>query len=293
MSALKTELDPPGPRSGTRARRFVIHRLTRRNAMHWIEANGASLRYELSGSGKDTLVLVHEAGGCLESYDEALPLLAKDFRVLRYDQRGFGFSEKARELSFEGVAADLAGLLDALKISAPVLLAGCAMGADFSAGFAARHPRRVAKLALASPLLGSNAARSGPTLERAALIEREGVRVAMAASHDRSYPENLRVLDRERFRRYQARWVCNTPASFSAQARMMSNVDLTADYAKIKAPTLVIGAKHDALRSAAMAENVAGEIAGAKYVLADTGHFMNVQTPQLFVDTLRPFFKAA
>src|SRR5687767_15923129 len=123
--------------------------------MPWIEANGASLRYELSGSGKDTLVLMHEAGGCIESFEETLPGLEKDFRVLRYDQRGFGFSEKVREMSFETVVADPAALLDALKIAAPVHVAGCAMGSDFSVGFAARHPGRVAKLALASPHIGS------------------------------------------------------------------------------------------------------------------------------------------
>ncbi len=257
--------------------------------MAWIEANGASLRYELSGSGNETLVLVHEAGGCLESYEEALSILQKTFRVLRYDQRGFGFSEKARDLDFEGVVADLAALLDALAIKAPICLAGCAMGADFSVGFAARHPGRVAKLVLASPLYGSNAGRSGPTLERAALVEREGVRSAMAASHERSYPEALRTQDPERFRRYQARWVCNAPASFSAQARMMAELDLTAHYASIQAPTLVIGAKYDSLRPPAMAEQVAKSIAGSKYLLADSGHFMNVQTPQLFADTLLAF----
>ena len=84
--------------------------------MPWIEANGASLRYELDGAGKDTLVLMHEAGGCIESFEDALPGLEKEFRVLRYDQRGFGFSEKVREMSFETVVADLAGLLDALDI---------------------------------------------------------------------------------------------------------------------------------------------------------------------------------
>jgi 3-oxoadipate enol-lactonase len=259
--------------------------------MPWIEANRASLRYELSGSGTETLVLVHEAGGCLESYEETLPGLEKEFRILRYDQRGFGFSEKARELEFDGVAADLAALLDALKISSPVHVAGCAMGADFSVGFATRYPKRVAKLVLASPLFGSNAARSAPTLERAALVEREGIRAAMQASHERSYPENLRALDRERFKRYQARWVCNTPASFMASARMMSTVDLTPEYAKIQSPTLVIGAKHDGLRPPEMAERVANAIRGAKYVLADTGHFMNLQTPQLFADTVTAFFK--
>jgi 3-oxoadipate enol-lactonase len=259
--------------------------------MPWIEANGASLRYELSGSGKETLVLVHEAGGCLESYEDALPRLERDFRVLRYDQRGFGFSEKARELTFEMVVADLAALLDALKLTAPVHVAGCAMGSDFAAGFAARYPQRVGKLALASPSIGHNAARSGPTVERAALVEREGIRAAMKASHDRSYPEHLRALDRERFKRYQLRWVCNTPASFSASARMMSTVDLTPEYAKIRAPTLVIGAKHDTQRPPETAQRVGDAIRGAKYVLADTGHFMNVQTPQLFADTMVPFFK--
>ena len=259
--------------------------------MPWIEANGASLRYELSGSGRETLVLVHEAGGCLDSYEDALPGLEKAFRVLRYDQRGFGFSEKVRESSFESVVADLAGLLDALKITAPVHVAGCAMGSDFSVGFAARHPGRVAKLAVASPNIGSNAARSAPSVERAALVEREGIRAAMKASHDRSYPENLRALDRERFQRYQSRWVCNTPASFAASARMMSAVDLTPEYAKIQAPTLVIGARHDGQRPPEKAQRVANAIRGSKYVLADTGHFMNLETPQLFADTVRPFFK--
>jgi 3-oxoadipate enol-lactonase len=259
--------------------------------MPWIEANGASLRYESSGSGNQTLVLMHEAGGCIESFDDALPGLEKDFRVLRYDQRGFGFSEKVRELTFDTVVMDLAALLDALKITAPVHLAGCAMGGDFAVGFAARHPKRVAKLALASPSIGHNGARSAPSLERAALVEREGIRAAMEASHERSYPENLRALDPERFRRYQRRWVCNTPASFSASARMMSDVDLTPDYARIEAPTLVIGAKHDTQRPPEKAEQVAKAIRGAKYVLADTGHFMNLQTPELFADTLREFFK--
>ena len=73
---------------------------------------------------------------------------------------------------------------------------------------------------------------------------------------------------------------------------MMSTVDLTPEYAKIKAPTLVIGAKHDTQRPPETAKRVADAISGAKYVLADTGHFMNLQTPQLFVDTVVPFFKS-
>jgi 3-oxoadipate enol-lactonase len=264
--------------------------LSRRIAMPWIEANGASLRYELSGTGARTLVLMHEAGGCLESYEDALPALERSFRVLRYDQRGFGFSEKAQVLSFEGIVADLAALLDALHITTPVFLAGCAMGADFSVGFATRHPQRVAKLMLASPSIGSNRTRLAPILERAQLVEREGVRASMQASHERSYPENLRALDRDRFRRFQARWVCNTPASVAAQARMIIDVDLTGEYPRIQAPTLIVGAKFDTQRPPEMAERVAASIAGATLQLAETGHFMNVETPQLFADMLLAFF---
>ena len=85
--------------------------------MKWIEANGVSLRYELSGAGDDTLVLVHELGGSLESWDDVLPEFQKHFRVLRYDQRGFGLSEKVKgPLDLNDMAADIAGLLDALAL---------------------------------------------------------------------------------------------------------------------------------------------------------------------------------
>ena len=108
--------------------------------MEWIEANGASLRYELSGGGRETLVMVHEVGGCIESWDDALPAFQPHFRVLRYDQRGFGLSEKTRAITMDGIVADLAALLGALGIAGPVHLAGCAMGAAISLAFAGRHP---------------------------------------------------------------------------------------------------------------------------------------------------------
>ena len=259
--------------------------------MPWIEANGASLRYELTGSGKETLVLVHEAGGCLESYEDALPGLEKEFRVLRYDQRGFGFSEKVRELTFERRGGRPRRAARCAEDDRARARRGLRDGERFR-GRVCRAPSRPGGEARHSePPVGSNAGRGGGSIERAALTEREGIRPVMKSSHDRSYPEHFRALDPERFKRYQARWVCNTPASFTAAARMMIHVDLTSDYAKIKAPTLVIGGKHDAQRPPEMAERVAKTIPGAKYLLADTGHFMNLETPQLFVDTVLSFLK--
>ena len=39
----------------------------------WIEVNGTALRYEVTGGGPATLVLVHEMGGTLDSWDHVLP----------------------------------------------------------------------------------------------------------------------------------------------------------------------------------------------------------------------------
>ena len=58
--------------------------------MRFIEVNGVGLRYELSGRDDRTVVLIHEMGGSLESWDEAAPVLAANRRVLRYDTRGAG-----------------------------------------------------------------------------------------------------------------------------------------------------------------------------------------------------------
>ena len=62
--------------------------------MNWIEVNGTSLRYELSGGGPSTLVLIHEMGGTLDSWDQGLSGLNNGRQVLRYDTRGAGLSEK-------------------------------------------------------------------------------------------------------------------------------------------------------------------------------------------------------
>src|SRR5204862_4324538 len=96
--------------------------------MDFIEANGAGLRCELSGGGDRTLVLVHEMGGSLESWDDVAPQFAKSRRVLRYDTRGAGLSQKVRgELTLDAMADDIAALLDKFGIAGRVALAGVAV----------------------------------------------------------------------------------------------------------------------------------------------------------------------
>ena len=262
--------------------------------MSWIEANGASLRYDLSGSGPETVVLIHEVGGCIESWDDALPAFGRQFRVLRYDQRGFGLSEKTRVITMDGIVADLVALLDALQISGPVHLAGCAMGAAIALAFAGRHRTRVARIVAASPATWANADRV-IAQQRIEDTERGGVRAVEQTSLNASYPESMRALDRARFERFRRRWLGNDPEAMAAILRMSTNseFDLSPDLARITAPTLVIGCTQDGIRTPGMVAKVATSIPGAKYVEASSGHFMVVETPELFVELAVPFLRGA
>jgi 3-oxoadipate enol-lactonase len=262
--------------------------------MNWIEANGASLRYDLSGSGEQTVVLPHEVGGCIESWDEAVAVFQAEFRVLRYDQRGFGLSEKTPVITMDGIVTDLVALLDGLGLRAPVHLAGCAMGAAIALAFAGRHPARVGRIVAASPATWANVDPAAAQ-KRIAQIERGGPRAVEAASLAASYPEVMRALDRDRFERFRRRWLGNDPEAMAAILRMSTDpaFDLRGDLSRIGAPTLVIGCTHDGIRTPAMVGKVAAMIRGARYVEASSGHFMAVETPALFAELAVPFLMGA
>ena len=257
--------------------------------MAWIEVNGVSLRYDLAGSGSSTLLLVHEAGGTIESWDECLPALTRRFRTLRYDQRGFGQSEKVPgPLRLDDMVADIVGLLDALSIRTPCHVAGSAMGAGLAAAFTARNPERVSRLVAQSLVTRANEAFRQQMLERADAVERDGMRSHAAASLDRSYPEALRA-NRARFERYRLQWIGNDPQCYAAINRMGIGLQLDAEIERIACPTLVIGCVHDPLRPPAMQQALARKIPNARYVEAQSGHFMHVATPELFTQLALEF----
>src|ERR1700736_5903812 len=148
--------------------------------MDFIELDGVTLRYELGGKGDRTLVLVHEMGGSLESWDDVAPRLAATHRVLRYDTRGAGMSQKVRgELGLDTMAGDIAALLDHTGITGKVALAGVAVGGAIALHFAARHPARTSAVAVGSPATGIAADRRAAVLARVARLEAAGMAFAV------------------------------------------------------------------------------------------------------------------
>lgn len=256
--------------------------------MDWIETNGAVLRYDLSGSGRVPLLLIHELGGSLEFWDPVLPTLQQTFRVLRYDLRGFGMSEKVKVLRLDDMLGDMIGLLDALDLTDPCHVVGPALGGGLALAFAIRHTVRIRRLAVSSPATGVPPERRAQSLQRADLVEREGMRASVEQSLSRSYPERFRG-DQERFEQYRRRWLANDPEGFAAINRMLTEMDLSQQYSRITCPTLVIGCTYDTIRPAHEVEAIARQIPSARYIEIASGHFMPHQTPELFLETVLPF----
>jgi pimeloyl-ACP methyl ester carboxylesterase len=98
----------------------------------------------------ETIVLVHGFCESGEAWRPWVPQLARRYRVVRADQRGFGRSTPMREdhaWSLDTLADDLAAVIKAAG-GAPVHLIGAKIGATVSAHFAARHPQLLKTLTL-------------------------------------------------------------------------------------------------------------------------------------------------
>ena len=260
--------------------------------MEWVETNGVVLRCELSGAGRVPLLLIHELGGSLEFWDPVLPAFQQDFRVLRYDLRGFGMSEKVKVLRIDDMLSDIVGLLDTLAITEPCHVVGPALGAGIALAFAIMHPDRVRRLVVSSPATGVPPERRSQSLQRAETVERDGMRAAVEQSLARSYPERFRG-NRQHFEQYRRRWLANDPEGFAAINRMLTEMDLSGKYGDITCPALVIGCTYDTIRPPHEVEPIAREIPGARYVEIASGHFMPHQTPELFTETVLPFLHEA
>ena len=224
--------------------------------MPWIEVNGTSFYYKLEGSAGPVVILLHELGGTLDSWDGVVPGLAKNRRVFRYDQRGFGLSEKVRaQYTLDTLVDDLQALLGALSLTGPYSVVSIAASSMQALLFMERDPQAVASLVFCNPAPGVDASRAEALEKIASQAEREGIRGVLPQMLDRSYPPELS--DRETYENY--RDYVNPPL-----ARVM----------KLSGSPV-----EDVVRPVAGSEAIAGQIPGARFEAIDAGHFMPSTNP--------------
>jgi len=111
--------------------------------------NELRLYYEIHGQGKP-LVLIHGGLGAIELFDPILKNLAATRQVIAVDLQAHGrTADINRPLSYEGMADDIAGLLEYLHIPTADLM-GFSVGGGVVQQVAIRHPQMVNKLVVLS-----------------------------------------------------------------------------------------------------------------------------------------------
>jgi len=141
---------------------------TRTEKMATAVVNGVRLAYEIRGTGEIPLVMVHGALETHQNWDRVVPHLPDSFRVLTYDRRGYGDSEKPRgKGSFRDHVADLTALIEQLEL-VPAWVVGQSGGGSITLRLAAERPALLRGIVAHEPALLSlleNDPKLAPMLE--------------------------------------------------------------------------------------------------------------------------------
>ena len=105
-----------------------------------------------SQHGKPTIIMIHGLGSSQNYWMPVVSQLSAKYRCVALDSYGAGRSKSQGEkLTMEGMASDVVGLLDSLKIS-KAIIAGHSMGGTMSLIIAAKYPDRVAGVVPVGPV---------------------------------------------------------------------------------------------------------------------------------------------
>ncbi|MFL6798741.1 MAG: alpha/beta fold hydrolase [Xanthobacteraceae bacterium] len=257
--------------------------------MPWLEANDISIHYQLAGAGA-SVVLLHEMGGTLDSWDGIAPALSERFRVLRYDQRGSGLSEKVRAITTELLLADLEAMLAATALAPPYHFVTVAAATMQVLLYMSKHPEHIASFTLCNPFTGADPSRVAALKERAALVEREGLRKALATTLDNSWPSDIG--DRGAYTAYRGRYLAHDPVCFAALNRSIAEPNVSHLAKEISKPAMVVAGRFDKVRPPAASEAFAKTIPNARFELIDAVHMMPAQAAAPLLALLTDFLGA-
>ncbi len=275
------------------------------NETHYARSGDISIAYQVQGEGATDLLLVPGLVSHVESFHELpgysrlLMRLARFARVITFDKRGNGLSDRVAEApSLYERMDDVRAVLDAAGSRRAVVF-GVSEACAMSALFAAEHPARTAGLILfggfprmlATP--GYDIGLAPAQYERftedmasawgtgAALLQLFGPSLAAADDAVRAIAA--------RCERMSA-----TPTTLRALWRMNASVDVRDILPSVRVPTLVLHRKDDRVVSIAAGRYLAAHIPGARLVeLEGDDHFPFVGDADAIIDSVAPMFGQA
>jgi 3-oxoadipate enol-lactonase len=115
--------------------------------MPYAQVNGVKLYYEVHGEG-DPVILICGLGSQLQSWATQVPIYSKHFKVVIFDNRGSGKSDKPEvRYSTSDMADDTAALMEELGIESAHIV-GKSMGGMIAQWLAIKYSNKVQKLVL-------------------------------------------------------------------------------------------------------------------------------------------------
>jgi pimeloyl-ACP methyl ester carboxylesterase len=267
-----------------------------------VPVNGVHLHYEEVGQGVP-LVFVHEFAGDGESWQPQVQALARRYRTVVYNARGYPPSDVPEDpaaYSQDHAVADLRGLLDALGIDR-AHVCGLSMGGYATLHFGLRHPERARSLVVAGCGYGSVPG------------DREAFRRDVEATARRFLAEPMAVLAdvycrgpaRVQFRdkdpvgwtRFRDRFAGQSALGHGLTMRGVqltrpSVYDLEAGLRRLEVPTLVVTGDEDepCLEPSLYLKRTIAT--AGLVVLPRTGHTINLEEPEAFNRAVLDFLTA-
>jgi pimeloyl-ACP methyl ester carboxylesterase len=255
---------------------------------------GVSLNYEVSGEG-DPLLLVMGTAGSIPLWGELVPRLAQRYRVIAFDNRGLGGSERGEgPITVASLAEDASALLEALDVPRAHAM-GWSLGSAIVQELAMGHPEQVASAVLYATWGRCDGYQRAML---AALRLPYAVRDMEAALTVAGLAFSPELLDRPDV---QQLFEPMLPAFPQNEAQMAVTVeqwdaDLELDtldrLGGIEAPTLVVVGEQDLLTPPRQSKAVADAIPKARYELVTgpgSSHGLHIERPDDLVRIVTGF----
>jgi 3-oxoadipate enol-lactonase len=244
----------------------------------------------------DQMVLLLVHGFPLDSgmWELQLQDLADVARVIAPDLRGHGRSDSVPgPYSMKLFSDDIAGLLDYLNVSVPVVVCGLSMGGYIALDFYRRYPERVAGLILTATRAAADSEEGKAGRDKAiATAEAEGTEPIIAGMLPKlmapdSY-EDDELVDFVK----EIMEGTSVEGLIGALQAMRDRPDSTPTLGKIAVPTLIIHGEADQLIPVAEAEAMYRAIDEAEMVIVENaGHLPNLEQPDIFNDAIIDFLE--
>ncbi|HTU76577.1 MAG TPA: alpha/beta fold hydrolase [Trebonia sp.] len=242
------------------------------------------------------LVLANPIGTSVGTWSQQVPVLARSFRVIRFEYRGHGPAgarspAPAGPYSIAELGADVLGLLGSLGIER-FCYAGVSLGGMIGIWLAANAPERITSLAVVcsalEPLPSAQAWR-----ERVAKVRAEGT----GAIVDTVVPRWFTPAFLERSPEVVAAVVeglkATSPDGYAGCGDAIARLDLRPLLPSVKSPTLVLSGAEDLAAPPVQGATAALGIAGSRLsVIRGASHFAHVEKPGPVTDALIRHFTA-